>query len=215
MTVKGIAEAVGRDESNVRRWIKKISKLQNAVMNEVLTGEMPVRNEVLDDKMSLRNSIAEKAEHSSPENPADYTLEEVSLIVEAGLGKNAAGIFRANLGMAAELAQIKGKLLDYNGFRADFQKFLESGNQKALPDPKEAAYQELENFVERTMEVDLGRIHGPYQVRELYHAYEKEAQNPMGKHEFMFTIALKHPEFELKFYKKEWCFTRCYVRRII
>jgi hypothetical protein len=57
---------------------------------------MSARNDELNDKMSLRNSIAEKAEHSSPEKPADYTLEETLAIIEAGLGKNAAGVFRAS-----------------------------------------------------------------------------------------------------------------------
>jgi hypothetical protein len=207
MTVKEIAEAVGKDERSVRRWVQK-----------VLTDKTSVRNDVLNDKMQLRTSIAEKAEHSSPEKPANYTPEETLLIIEAGLGKNAAGIFRANLGMAAELAEVKERFEKqvsvFEGLRADFQKFLESNSQKALPDPKEAALQELERFVERTLEVEPNRVHTPH-VRELYHAYEKEVQNPMGKQDFMFTIALKHPEFELKFSKKEWYFTRCYVRRVI
>jgi hypothetical protein len=64
------------------------------------------------------------------------------LIIEAGLGKNAAGVFQANLSMAVELAQIREKLVDYTGFRADFQKFLENNSPKAMPDPKSEAYRE-------------------------------------------------------------------------
>jgi hypothetical protein len=220
MTVKGIAEAVGKSDQSVLNWIIKIVHPNFLDVHRKNLGVDPknayvdTQNAHVDTQNAAVESIRLKAGSKDPHHPADYTLEEASLIIETGLGKNAAGVWRANLGMAAELARIKEKLLDYNGFRADFQKFLESGNQKALPDPKEAAYQELEKFVERTLEVEPAKIHRP-SVQELYHAYEKEAQNPIGKQDFMFTIALKHPEFELKLSKKEWYFTRCYVRRII
>jgi predicted transcriptional regulator len=62
MTVKEIAEAVGKTERSVRNWVQKVLAEKISVRNkvldekislrkEVLTGEMPVRNEVLDDKM--------------------------------------------------------------------------------------------------------------------------------------------------------------------
>jgi predicted regulator of amino acid metabolism with ACT domain len=71
MTTKQIAEAVGKDERTVRRWANRTSDRMSS----------------LSDKMS-------EAERSK--KPADYTLEETCAIIEAGLGKNAAGIFRAN-----------------------------------------------------------------------------------------------------------------------
>lgn len=71
MTTKEIANAVGKDERTVQRWVKKLS-----------------------DKMS---SVSDKMSVSSPTYPADYTEEETLLIIETGMGKNAAGIYRANL----------------------------------------------------------------------------------------------------------------------
>ena len=62
MTVKEIAEAVGKNERTVQRWVIKVS-----------------------DKMSL----------SSPMNPADYTFDETCAIIEQGMGKKAAGVYRA------------------------------------------------------------------------------------------------------------------------
>jgi hypothetical protein len=69
MTIKEIAAAVGKDERTVQRWVKKAG-----------------------DKMS---DIMSPATH--PTLPADYTREETLAIIEAGLGKNAAGIFRASM----------------------------------------------------------------------------------------------------------------------
>lgn len=71
MTVKEIAEAVGKDERSVQRWTKKAG-----------------------DKMS---SISGKMTLSSPMNPADYDREETCAIIEAGMGKNAADIYRTNV----------------------------------------------------------------------------------------------------------------------
>jgi hypothetical protein len=196
MTIKEIAELCGVDQSTVNRWIH-------------------------DPACKMQAGILEKLEKSGHGVSADFTLEEtLTIIGEGGKNKALASLLAENAANKDALAiqtghnQAGALLAAIEGLRADFQKFLEAGNQKSLPDPKEAAIQELENFVERTLEVEPERIHRPY-VWELYHAYEKEAQNPMGKQDFMFTIAQKHPEFELKFSKKEWYFTRCCVRRII
>jgi hypothetical protein len=70
MNTKQIANAVGKDERTVQRWVKKAS-----------------------DKMS---SMSDKISVSTSTYPADYTLEETLAIIEAGMGKNAAGVFRAN-----------------------------------------------------------------------------------------------------------------------
>ena len=81
MTVKEIADAVGKSERSVQRWIEKTTTEKISVVN---------------DKMSLVNSIKSKAGSKDSVHPADYDLDEALLIIEAGLGKNAAGVFRAN-----------------------------------------------------------------------------------------------------------------------
>jgi len=70
MNVKEIAQAVGKDERTVRRWIRSVAV-----------------------KMSV---VADKASASTSTHPADYTLDEVLVIIEKGMGKNAASLFRAN-----------------------------------------------------------------------------------------------------------------------
>lgn len=70
MTTKQIAEAVGRDITTVQRWIKR------------LDGKMP--------------SIDCKMQSSTSTNPADFDLEETIKIIEIGLGKNAASLYRQN-----------------------------------------------------------------------------------------------------------------------
>jgi hypothetical protein len=70
MTTKEIAEAVGKTERSVQMWAKK-------------AGEKT-------------SSVGEKTSSAGHGKPADYTLEETIAIIEAGMGKNAAGVFRAN-----------------------------------------------------------------------------------------------------------------------
>lgn len=72
MTVKEIAEAVGKEERTIQRWVKKSA--------EIFTDNMAA----ISDKMSA----------SSPSKPADYTLEETCTIIETGMGKNAADLYR-------------------------------------------------------------------------------------------------------------------------
>lgn len=70
MTTKEIAEAVGKDISTVQRWVKKMN------------GKM--------------QSIDGKMQSSTSTNPADFTYEETLAIIEHGMGKNAAGVYRMN-----------------------------------------------------------------------------------------------------------------------
>ena len=70
MTVKEIAQAVGRDERTVRRWVNEAA-----------------------DKMSV---IADKMSVSSPAKPASYTLPEVIEIIRAGAGDQVADTFATN-----------------------------------------------------------------------------------------------------------------------
>lgn len=70
MNIKEIALAVNKTERSVQRWVKKLS-----------------------DKVS---SINDKMSVSSPMIPADFDLEETLLIIETGLGKNAAALYEVN-----------------------------------------------------------------------------------------------------------------------
>lgn len=79
MTAKQIAESTGKDERTIQRWAKK-------------TG----------DKMS---SIADKiASVQKSGIPADYDLDETIAIIETGLGKNAAFVFRQNADASGAIA---------------------------------------------------------------------------------------------------------------
>ena len=70
MTTKQIALNVGREERAVRNWVKSLAA-KNAV-------------------------VAEKLAASSPAYPADYNLPETCSIIEEGLGKAAADVYRTN-----------------------------------------------------------------------------------------------------------------------
>ena len=70
MNTKEIASAVNKDERSVRRWVKKAA-----------------------DKMSV---IADKMSVSTSTHPADFDLDETLLIIETGLGKNAAAVYASN-----------------------------------------------------------------------------------------------------------------------
>jgi hypothetical protein len=77
MTTKDIAQATGRDERSVQRWAK-----------------------VASDKMS---SIGDKLSSSSSAYPADYSLAETCFIIETGLGKAAADVYRTNAVQAEQM----------------------------------------------------------------------------------------------------------------
>ena len=79
-----------------------------------------------------------------------------------------------------------------------------------LDDPKKTAFDELETFVQKNLQVDEKRIY-KVPVWHIYHAYTKTANHQLNQHEFMFKIALEHPEFELRYIRKELAFVRCYA----
>jgi hypothetical protein len=75
MTTKQISEAVGKDERTIQRWARR-------------TG----------DKLS---SIGDKLSSvKQTGRPADYTLDETMAIIETGLGKNAAAVWKENASRA-------------------------------------------------------------------------------------------------------------------
>ena len=71
MTVREIAQAVGKDERSVARWVSSLS-----------------------DKMTEISDKVSKAKATS--KAADYSLFETCAIIEEGMGKAAASIYRAN-----------------------------------------------------------------------------------------------------------------------
>ena len=72
MTTKEIAAAVGKPEKTVRTWASKASA-KTAV-------------------------AAAKLAEGTPSKPADWDIEEACAIIEIGLGRNAADLFRMNAG---------------------------------------------------------------------------------------------------------------------
>lgn len=70
MTVRQIADAVGRPEKTVRNWVKRVA----------IEG----------------SSMAAKLAVSTSTYPADYDLDETCKIITIGLGRNAAGLYREN-----------------------------------------------------------------------------------------------------------------------
>jgi hypothetical protein len=71
MTTKEIAETTGKTERSVRNWANKAA--------------------------AKFSSVGEKISSAGHGKSADFNQEETLAIIEAGLGKNAAGIFRANI----------------------------------------------------------------------------------------------------------------------
>ena len=71
MTVKEIADAVGKNPATVARWVEKVSRKMQEVSRKV--------------QEAKATSVA-----------ADYDLDETCAIIQEGMGANAAGIFRAN-----------------------------------------------------------------------------------------------------------------------
>lgn len=136
MTTKEIAEAVGKDERSVQRWVRKAS-----------------------DKMS---SVSDKMSSSTSTHPADYDLEETCAIIEAGMGANAAAIYRANAQTIAPAVVDNEYGLDreYKLAIAGLYKMLESHEsriakverdheeRKALaPPPSKSTRQELRQII--------------------------------------------------------------------
>lgn len=102
MTVKEIAAAVQKTERSVQNWVKKLSE-KNSLRKDGLKENSSLRLVAVSDNMSARNEgqkildfIMSKSAASSPENPADYSLDEFIAIIEVGLGHNAAQMFRVN-----------------------------------------------------------------------------------------------------------------------
>ena len=82
MTTKEIAEAVGKAEKTVRTWAARASAKSA--------------------EASAKLAEAQK----SGGRPADWTLDEAVAIIEQGMGKNAAGLYRENAKRSVVPAQV-------------------------------------------------------------------------------------------------------------
>lgn len=155
MTVKQIAEAVGKDETSVRRWVKKAAGKMTAI-----TGKMTA---------------------STSTHPADYTLDETIQIIESGMGKNAAAIFRQNaetstaiapLGDATEIATIVRETVTamVPAIIAAIKGALSESTVPALPEANELTYRDqLRRVINRY--VHRSGVTYPEAWRDLYSEY--------------------------------------------
>jgi hypothetical protein len=98
MTTKEIAKITGKTERSARNWINKIAGLAE-------------NSSVYMENSSVVSSVQLKAGSKDPHHPADFTQEETCAIIEAGLGKNAAGIYRANAQDKQSMAPSAGSSL--------------------------------------------------------------------------------------------------------
>lgn len=89
MKVKGIAELITMDERTIQRWIKEAA-----------------------DKMS---SINDKMSASSPTYPADYSLEEVFVILEEHVSPAFLSLLKENVELKEKKPdqKLNGKLIDF------------------------------------------------------------------------------------------------------
>jgi hypothetical protein len=91
MNTKQIAEAVGKAEKTVRTWASKVTTAMETTIPALSKIAYKDTAEVMTAKMA---AMTAKMAVSSSTNPADYNLEETCWIIEYGMGKNAADLFR-------------------------------------------------------------------------------------------------------------------------
>lgn len=116
MTVKQIAEAIGKKERNIHNWLTKLS-VKNAEI------------------------YAKIAEAKKTSKPAEYNFEETISIIEIGLGKNAATLYRQNAEQIESLQKTAtrndeiDKLIQIVGFLTnEFKTLKEQSKIKQLPE---------------------------------------------------------------------------------
>ncbi len=83
MNTKEIAKATGKNITTVQRWVKRMN------------GKMP--------------SVDSKMQSSTSTNPADFDLAETIAIIEVGMGKNAADLYRMNANQHTENPEVVTK----------------------------------------------------------------------------------------------------------
>ena len=106
MTAKEIAQATGRDERSVQRWAK-----------------------VAGDNMS---SISDKLSSAGHGKSADYSLQESCFIIETGLGKAAADVYRTNAVHAEQLKASQQPKLSGALVNAMFRMYGQAEGQRRI-----------------------------------------------------------------------------------
>jgi hypothetical protein len=190
MTIKEIAELCGVEDQTVRDWSKNVN-FPNFL------GSL----QKLDGIEELRQGKA-----------VDLPLETAGAIIRAGGREALAALLEENAANKTALALRQPPPAipsSFMGLPALMERL-----ENALEDPQKAAYEELEAFVKRTLTPEEKPVHKTYAF-VLWHAYEKEVENLLNKHVFMYKIAMDHPEFKLKYDKYGWYFTYCDVIRLI
>jgi len=129
MTTKEIAEATGKPERTVQRWAKT-------------TGV----------KMASIGVKLASVQRSG--KPADYDLEETCEIIEHGMGKNAASLFRENAKKAApadRLDRLEGMIMELTKAVAGLipAMAIVKTSQQLLPAPPIASRDELRRIVNK------------------------------------------------------------------
>ena len=135
MTTKQIAEATGRGERTVRRWVEKVS--------------------AGDDVMAAY--MAAKLAASTSAHPADYNLAETLAIITFGMGQKAAEIYRINAEQTPSSSdldvQFKAAIIGLSALVQNFDsrvaKVEYQQHQRAalLPAPQKTARAELTQLV--------------------------------------------------------------------
>lgn len=91
MSVKDISRVVNKNERTIQRWIENIiTNDKMSLANDKMSEDEYIR--LKEDVLSIKNKIHK----SSPNYPTKFNLPETILIIEEGLGKNAALIFGEN-----------------------------------------------------------------------------------------------------------------------
>lgn len=117
MNTREIAQAVGKTERSVRNWVNKVAEKSSA--------------------------MAEKMSASTSTHPADFTLDETLAIIETGMGKNAADLYRMNA------AQNTVSISHDSDLRGAFQMMAEAFNRLAkISDDQNARLSKIEHRIE-------------------------------------------------------------------
>jgi hypothetical protein len=210
MTVKEIAKAVGKDSTVITRWIQKIVH-PNFLDVHPKNLDVDMQNAGVDlKKLDVVNSIKLKAGNKDPHNPADYTFEETLLIIETGMGKNAAGVYRASAANAqtspennytALLKDIE-HLMDAK-IQAALAPVIARNEQKRLPPPPELPDgDKIRAFVEKYLEI-TGRDAHFITFDDAFTLYQRETGDGIPRNILSYQLLRAYPVLSEKVRKVE------------